>query len=526
VGNINNIISTLEQTFPVEEGRFSFGPMAKIGWGSPTLITAEVGLFIELPAPVRIAIIGIIKALLPDENKQILKLQINFVGTIDFEAKFITFDASLFDSKLLWMNLSGDMIFRLKWGDEPAFVLSVGGFYPGFPIPPLKIPPLNRISMNLLSGNNPRLTLSTYFAVTSNTAQFGAAIDFYYRINNNTNIEAGLSFDALFRFSPFHFSATIQGQMSVYWRGNSIVSIWFQGSLTGPTPWHIEGSVGYKILRINYTKDFSRTFGDHANTTLPDVAVLPKLLAALQDKTNWQAQMPTNIPELVTVKELPTSSGDVVIHPQGQIAVRQKVVPLDFRISRFGNQRPSDHTLFSVTLSHNSITYADTDLKDFFAPGEFTNLSEGDKLSRKSFEKYNAGLEVTNALSGLVIGGFREIPLLYEIVVMDTRYRPVYEVLDTVFDDTAMRALQGAGAAANSALGSKQAARSLTGPNTVTVEQEQYAVAQTYDLALYNNDVANKVNSEAEALMLLDEIIAQNPQLEGLLHVVPSFELA
>src|SRR5680860_523635 len=56
VENSERIISDLRQVFPPQEGRFVFGPMAKIGWGS--IMTIDLGLLIELPEPIRISILG------------------------------------------------------------------------------------------------------------------------------------------------------------------------------------------------------------------------------------------------------------------------------------------------------------------------------------------------------------------------------------------------------------------------------------------------------------------------------------
>ena len=50
VANAERILSDLRQVFPAARGRFIFGPMAKIGWGTPTLITADIGLLIEVPS--------------------------------------------------------------------------------------------------------------------------------------------------------------------------------------------------------------------------------------------------------------------------------------------------------------------------------------------------------------------------------------------------------------------------------------------------------------------------------------------
>ena len=143
----------------------------------------NLGLIVEFPNPVRIVILGVIKMIMPDPENSILQLQINFVGILDFEAQYISFDASIYNSRILTITLEGDMAFRLFWGSEKAFLLSVGGFHPTFqPSESLKVGSMKRIRASLLSGN-PSLTLSCYFALTSNTVQFGASIDFLYEIS-------------------------------------------------------------------------------------------------------------------------------------------------------------------------------------------------------------------------------------------------------------------------------------------------------------------------------------------------------
>ena len=107
VANADRIISDLRQVFPPMAGRFIFGPMAKIAWGTPTLVTVDLGLVIEVPEPVRLAILGVLRAVLPDENAAILRVQVNFLGEINFERRQLKFDASLFDSKLLGFTLVG-----------------------------------------------------------------------------------------------------------------------------------------------------------------------------------------------------------------------------------------------------------------------------------------------------------------------------------------------------------------------------------------------------------------------------------
>src|SRR5690606_21552011 len=140
VENANTIISNLGQAFPARKDQFMLGPMAKIGWGTPTLLTIDIGIIIELPDPVRLIILGILRAQLPSEQNAILKLQVNFLGIIDFKENYLSFDATLYDSKILTFGLFGDMALRLNWGGRPNFLLSVGGFHPSYTPPPLNLP--------------------------------------------------------------------------------------------------------------------------------------------------------------------------------------------------------------------------------------------------------------------------------------------------------------------------------------------------------------------------------------------------
>lgn len=517
VANINSILSTLEGAFPIQENRYSFGPMAIIGWGTPTLITAEVGLFIEVPDPVRIAIIGVIKAILPDENTALLKLQINFVGTIDFEAKDIFFYAGLFDSKLAWFSLEGSMAFRLRWGNDPIFVLSVGGFHPSFNASGLGLPTLTRITLNLLGGDNPRLTLTNYFAITSNTVQFGAAIDFYFKVTNKIKVLGHLGFDALFQFNPFRFLINVAASLGVYKNDKCLLGVSFSGSLEGPSPWRVRGTGTFKIV-IEFNINFDKTFGDSNNASQQNVNVMPQLKDAVTNKANWQGLTPAGYPLLVTVREMPDTPGVVVVHPNSSMAVSQKVVPLGYTINKFGSARPADFTLFDLEISG----FTTSPLQEFFARGEFTQLSDGQRLSTKSFEQFKSGLEVKGN-DALVSSLFRELQLEYDTIYMDSRYKPVKFINATAVQASAFRAFIGNNAAAKSPLGSQKKPVSNWAPAKVSLKQEAYAVAQTADLALYNSLTAS---SEAEAEMLLNELLQQQPELEGKLQVVSSYELA
>ncbi|MFT3903903.1 MAG: hypothetical protein QM727_12070 [Niabella sp.] len=53
-----------------------------------------------------------------------------------------------------------------------------------------------------------------YFAVTSNTVQFGARAELYFGFSA-CNIKGHIGFDALFQFSPFYFIVQVSASLSV-----------------------------------------------------------------------------------------------------------------------------------------------------------------------------------------------------------------------------------------------------------------------------------------------------------------------
>jgi hypothetical protein len=146
----------------------------------------------------------------------------------------------LFDSKLLSFTLSGDMAMRLYWGQNANFLTTVGGFHPAYQPPPMNLPTLRRLTLALVSGDNPRLTLETYFAVTSNTAQFGARLELYAAAWK-FNAYGFLSFDVLFQFNPFYFIADVAAMLALRVGSSSIASINLSLTLEGPTPWKARG---------------------------------------------------------------------------------------------------------------------------------------------------------------------------------------------------------------------------------------------------------------------------------------------
>jgi len=531
VENAERIISDLRQVFPPQEGRFVFGPMARIGWGSPTILTIDLGLLIEVPNPVRMAILGVLKGILPKEEAPVLRLQVNFLGEINLEKQQLSFDASLYDSKLLAFTLTGDMAIRLYWGDDPNFLLTVGGFHPAYQPPPMNLPDIRRITLALTEGDNPRLRLETYFAVTSNTVQFGAKAELYASAWK-FNVSGFISFDVLFQFSPFRFIAEVSAMLALSVGSSPFASIQLAFALEGPTPWSAKGTASFKICWFFTLKiRFSKTWGESRNESLPDVAVMPLLLAAMNDNNNWVAELPRGRHLLVSTKEVVPAAGggqNIIAQPYGVLNISQKVVPLNLSIQKFGNLRPADGNLFKISgvqVGENMSIVNPEAAREFFAPAQFFEKSDAEKLSDKSFERYDSGIRLSE--NGQLKSDYATArKVKYEVNYIDSQLnqrlsKPDKELFQPDVGAFNTWALQGA--ISKSDLSHAHNRKPALAPGAVSLAQERFGVVNSGDLSLFDSD--SLALSEAEARAKIDNLVAANPTLRGRLQMLPVFEL-
>src|SRR5205823_6610126 len=54
IADAPQLLTELGTVFPPANGRFIFGPLVKIGWGTPTVLTIDLALVLELPPPIRL----------------------------------------------------------------------------------------------------------------------------------------------------------------------------------------------------------------------------------------------------------------------------------------------------------------------------------------------------------------------------------------------------------------------------------------------------------------------------------------
>ncbi len=324
LANAPRIISDLKTFFPPRAGTFLIGPMAKIGWGTPTLVRIALGIIVEIPG--NIAAIGVVRVAIPNADAPLILLQVSFAGALEFDRKRFFFFAALFESRIGFQTLEGEMGLLLAFGTGANFVLTVGGFHPRFIAPPLPFPSPHRIKRRS-STRRPRVSMRTATWRSRRTPCSSARrLELFFGFKS-FYVQGHLPFDALFRFSPFHFTVDIAASLSVKVFGAGLFSVKIRGTLDGPAPWHVEGHGSISLLFWSLDVDFSKTWGESLNDVLPPVAVFPLLVAELAKAENWRALLPPANRLLVSVRSR-TATADLVLHPLGALQVSQRALPL------------------------------------------------------------------------------------------------------------------------------------------------------------------------------------------------------
>jgi hypothetical protein len=419
VANAHTLVSNLTTIFPVAIGRYVFGPMAILGWGTPTLVRVELGVLLEVPDPLKLALVGQASIELP-EDLPVVAINIDVVALLDFGRKLLAVDASLRDSRVALFSISGDMALRLSWGDPPSFALSVGGLNPHF-TPPPNFPALRRITVALGAGENPRVSLEGYFAITSNSLQFGARAELYAGAAG-FSVKGWLGFDALLIFVPLSFRFDFTAGMGLYRGSGRIAGISVDGHLTGPSPFHAWGKGCISILFFDICVPFDATFGERQENTLPPSDPWPLLEAAIKRLDNWTAELPSDVASAVALRPPPDDPGRLLLHPMGSATLRQKVLPFNRPLERFGQyeiQGPDRFDVDDVAVGE-SPAGPPVLVRDHFPAGDFEDLSETEKLSRPSFEEMDAGVTVGGDFVDGPLAAVKSARLDYETRIVDS----------------------------------------------------------------------------------------------------------
>jgi hypothetical protein len=213
----------------------------------------------------------------------------------------------------------------------------------------------------------------------------------------------------------------------------------------------------------------------------------------------------------------------LILHPVGTLRVSQRALPLELKLDKVGNQKPNDVNKLSVAVAGGGLAKR-ADTMDRFAPAQFQNFSDSDKLSRPAFAPEKSGIELSAAGADLRSSAMVKRIVRYEEIVIDSNYkrfaRRFRGYIGVLFDFF----LRG-NAAAKCELSRANKKKLDPFEEKILVSSETFTVAlQSTNKAFAEDSIA--FHSEASAREYMRVKTAANSALADELHVIPSYERA
>jgi hypothetical protein len=399
LANAPDLLRTLNTVFPVREGSHLLSLSARITWFEPVLVRMDLSLTLELGVARRLLAMGRVSALLPSAENDLIRLNLDALGVLDFSQGTLEADALLTDSRIAHrFPVTGAAALRTRWTDasdedgasRSLFALSVGGFNPRY-APPVGFPELERVSIALTRGKSPRIVCEAYLAITANTVQFGARASLYAEAMG-FNIMGELGFDALISLAPPRFVVDLYAQVQLRRKSRNLFKIQLRGLLEGPLPLRLQAKARFEILWVDFTVRLNLQLADGDETALPaPVDLQQQLMQLLASPASWRAVAAGLPPHGVQLRAAGTP-GQLVLDPLGQLVLEQQLVPLntELDIDTFAGVRVRGARRFNVAASLDG--RAGAPVRAAFAPARYFEMSDDEKLAAPAFRSFDAGV--------------------------------------------------------------------------------------------------------------------------------------
>jgi hypothetical protein len=229
---------------------------------------------------------------------------------------------------------------------------------------------------------------------------------------------------------------------------------------------------------------------------------------------------------LVSLAEAPAdANGALLLEPAGSLRIAQRVLPFGQPMTRFGGA-PLGRT---VQLSIDGVTAFTTTFQqpptatEEFAPAQYFEFSDAEKLSLPSFSKFEAGVEIAADVIDLGSGARSRAvvtPFTYDTTIFDSVSKRPGK--DYTLGMGALLAMNGRAMAQPTGLG--RYAPPAGTPSRVTFAPDRWVIAGTDDLAS-RPDIGSDC-SKVGAQLALKRFLATNTDQRGQLQVVMFEEAA
>ena len=290
------------------------------------------------------------------------------------------------------------MAVRFYWMDNANLLLTAGGFHPAYTPPPMNLRALARLSIVLFEGN-PDVRAEAYFAVTSNTVPVRRAARTEIQRQRIQRLGLRQPRRRSSRRSRSTSSPISRRMLAVQSAATRCSRSSLALTLEGPLPWHAQGTASFEIgfiFTITIHVPFDVTVGAVAAAVLAPIDVLAEIAAAVADLANWRPRLPVGSSQSVTLRALPDRRRHLVLHPYGfarRLAEARRRSA--FRSSATARPRRCAAACSASSTSGSAAQPATpTPTREEFAPAQFFEMSDAEKLSRPSFSEFDAGVAI------------------------------------------------------------------------------------------------------------------------------------
>jgi hypothetical protein len=324
----------------------------------------------------------------------------------------------------------------------------------------------------------------------------------------------------LFQFSPFKFIADFGASVALRRHSSVIMSIHVSGQLSGPKPWDAKGSASVSFFFFSISVPFHVTWGDSNSEADKQREDIIKLLEeAISDNRNWKAEIPAAGKLHVSIRAIPDSS--MAVHPFGVLTFSERIVPLEIEIKKFGNKLPKNDDEDIFTIEVNDGNLSTEDVREQFAPANFFEMKDAEKLSRPSFEPMISGFKVTGSAQIKAPPNIVKKNVDYEFSYLGKTKKVKPDKYK--FPGTHFKAGTKSSAVAQAPQSHMNNRVSMNAPPEVTVSKEQYVVANISDMTQHGAGMVTA--SYTEALQMINRLIAEKPDLIDQLQVISEYEV-
>jgi len=407
VAEAPKLLDQVGRVFPPYDGGFVVGPIVELGWGSQAkIVEAKLGLVLALPDP-KIILLGSVRIRAPSKVTPLTDFRCEVYGEVSADRLLIM--ATLRDSKIAGIAVSGDLGLLIQWGGGGAFALSVGGFNPRYKDAPSQLKDLERLTIDLSPPAVVKITVKAYFAVTAGAVMAGVRGD----LNADVGVasaHAWLQLDMIFYWVPrFGFEIDLELGISIEVFGASFASITFTGLLAGTTPWQVGGKATVDVWFLpTFHLDLGPySWGDNPPPVEPEKSPLALVQQALSERESWKAVMPLDGDLLATLGRVDVEG--LVAHPLAALEITQSRLPLETHIDRIGSAGVTANRVnLGLATTSAGPAGAVSTVTAPFSPGQFLALNGEALLARSGFDELPSGCRVgaaTTPVSGTAAHG-------------------------------------------------------------------------------------------------------------------------